>query len=84
VLARSLTRDAEPPRIVPPPAFAPPPPADATGARVLLRYLARAPIALRGAATGREYRFDPGRAEQQVDARDAAALLATRFFRRMD
>jgi hypothetical protein len=51
---------------------------------VLLRYLARAPIALRGARTGREYRFDATHAEQHVEAADAAALLSTRFFRRTD
>jgi hypothetical protein len=81
-LARSLTRAAEPaPRPAEPPA---PRPGAAADARVLLRYLARAPIALRGARTGREYRFDATHAEQHVEAADAAALLSTRFFRRTD
>jgi hypothetical protein len=68
----------------PPPAPPVPAPATATGARCALRYLARTPVVLRGAATGIEYRFDAQRAERLVDVRDAEALLRTPFFRRAD
>lgn len=55
-----------------------------TGARRAVRYLASTPVALRGAATGIDYRFDAHRAEQLVDVRDAEALLRTPFFRPAD
>ncbi len=49
---------------------------------VRLRYLENSPILVRGPATGREYRFSRANPDQPVDARDAEALLRTRFFRR--
>jgi hypothetical protein len=45
-----------------------------------LRYLEKSPIRVRGAASGREYDFSAGNPVRQVDARDAEALLRTRFF----
>jgi hypothetical protein len=48
---------------------------------VTLRYLATSPIAVQGPATGTQYEFSGARPVQHVDARDAAALLRTRFFR---
>lgn len=49
---------------------------------VTLRYLESSPILVRGPATGRQYQFSGTRPVQPVDARDAEALLRTRFFRR--
>lgn len=49
---------------------------------VTLRYLAAAPILVRGALTGRHYRFSPANAIQEVDTRDAGILLRTMLFRR--
>jgi hypothetical protein len=37
---------------------------------------------VRGLASGRSYEFTVAQAVQSVDARDAASLLSTRFFRR--
>ena len=47
-----------------------------------LRYADTSPIRVRGAVTGMSYEFSGVRPVQQVDARDAASLLNTRFFRR--
>lgn len=47
-----------------------------------LRYVERSPIQVRGPITGRTYEFSGSRPVQDVDARDAATLLRTRFFRR--
>jgi hypothetical protein len=52
--------------------------------RVLVRYLARAPVAVRGVHTGRIYSFDGEQAELHVQADDAVALLKSRFFVRAD
>ena len=52
--------------------------------RVLVRYLAHAPVSVRGVHTGRMYSFDGERAEMHVEAQDAAALLQSRFFVRAD
>ena len=49
---------------------------------VNLRYLENSPILVRGPATGRQYEFSGARPLQSVEARDAEALLRTRFFRR--
>jgi len=49
---------------------------------VSVRYLERSPILVRGPATGQQYQFSGTQAVQSVDARDAEALLKTRFFRR--
>jgi len=47
-----------------------------------LRYLENSPIRVHGLVSGGWYEFSGARAIQQVDARDAASLLNTRFFRR--
>jgi len=52
--------------------------------RVLVRYLARAPVSVRGVHTGRMYSFDAEQAQMHVEAQDAAALLKSRFFMRAD
>ena len=48
---------------------------------VLIRYLAQPPVQVGGAASGRMYQFSGSEPVQRVDARDAAALLRTRYFR---
>lgn len=53
-------------------------------ARVLVRYQAQAPVAIRGVSTGRMYRFDGENAQQHVEAGDAQALLGSRFFVKAD
>jgi hypothetical protein len=50
---------------------------------VTLRYSESSPILVRGPATGRRYEFSGTHPVQTVDPRDAAALLRTRFFRRV-
>jgi hypothetical protein len=50
---------------------------------VTLRYLERSPVRVRGPITGQEYSFSTAAPEQTVDARDAQALVATRFFKRV-
>jgi hypothetical protein len=45
-----------------------------------LRYLRRAPIRMRGPATGRLYDFSGSHPVQPVDSRDATALLRTHLF----
>jgi hypothetical protein len=47
-----------------------------------LHYLESSPILVRGTVTGRQYEFSGAHPDQFVDARDAEALLHTRFFRR--
>jgi hypothetical protein len=49
---------------------------------VRLRYLARAPILVRGARSGASYRFSEQQHTQAVQRADAEALLATGHFRR--
>lgn len=49
---------------------------------VKLRYLASARVRVIGAATGRTYEFSGASPLQSVDARDAEALLRSRFFHR--
>ena len=48
---------------------------------VLIRYLAHPPVQIGGPASGRYYAFSGSEPVQAVDARDAAALLRTRYFR---
>ena len=50
--------------------------------QVVLRYLEHSPVVIQGSSTGRRYEFSAASPKQQVDARDAALLLATPFFRR--
>jgi hypothetical protein len=49
---------------------------------VMVQYVDHSPIRVRGLQTGRTYEFSGTHGTQAVDARDAATLLATRFFRR--
>jgi len=49
---------------------------------VRLRYLARAPILVRGTRSGASYRFSGQQPVQGVQDADAQALLATGHFRR--
>jgi len=51
-------------------------------APINVRYLEKSPIRVRGSVSGIYYEFSGSRAVQNVDARDAASLLNTRFFRR--
>ncbi len=49
---------------------------------VSVRYLESSPIRVRGPVTGQQYEFSGSGPVQSVDARDAASLLQSRFFRR--
>jgi hypothetical protein len=51
-------------------------------ASINVRYLDNSPIRVRGLVSGTSYEFSGTAPIQQVDARDAASLLNTRFFRR--
>jgi hypothetical protein len=75
---------------VAPPATRPPPPAPVAAAfaparaahgDVWIRYSEQSAIRVRGTATGRVYEFSAAAPAQGVDRRDAAALLASGFFR---
>ena len=74
---------ASPPSGPPPPApFAAAPAAvRAAHSDVRIRYSERSAIRVRGATTGRVYEFSAAAPDQAIDRRDAAALLATGFFR---
>ena len=50
---------------------------------IVLRYQLRTHVMVRGPVTGRSYTFSAGQPMQRVDARDAAALLRTRYFTRV-
>jgi len=47
---------------------------------VAIRYTETSPILVLGPASGRRYQFSRAKPVQIVEARDAAALLRTRFF----
>lgn len=47
-----------------------------------LRYLARAPVLVRGAASGATYRFSGNQPVQSVQRGDVERLVATGHFRR--
>ena len=68
------------------PAFAPAPPVAPSPAPIAgairLRYLARAPILVRGARSGQAYRFSETQPVLGVQRADAQLLLATGHFRR--
>jgi len=49
---------------------------------IQLRYSETSPIQVRGPVTGRIYQFSGAQPLRPVDARDADAMLRTRFFRR--
>ncbi len=55
---------------------------DRIGQDVLLEFTRRTNIVVRGPLTRRGYRFQEGAYIQSVDHRDAAALIATGYFRR--
>lgn len=72
---------------VPPTARRSPAPADRpapapTLGTVTLRYLARSPILVQGAVSGRAYRFSEHAPLQPVARADASAMLASGHFRR--
>lgn len=49
---------------------------------VTLKYVEDSPILVRGSTTGRHYQFSGVSPVQEVDARDAVAILRTGYFRR--
>ena len=49
---------------------------------VSIRYIDKTSVRVQGLHTGRSYEFSVERPTQDVDARDAASLLNTRYFRR--
>jgi hypothetical protein len=55
--------------------------APAPGGLVALRSVAAGGMVVRGPATGRQYAFSAAAPVQVVEARDAAALLRTSWFR---
>ena len=64
------------------PVRAKPAPAQPSHGMVTLRYLEKSPVQVRGPVSGRQYVFSASSPIQAVDTRDAAGLLATRFFGR--
>lgn len=58
-----------------------PVPPPAAGGLVALRSVAAGGMVVRGPATGRQYTFSAAAPIQMVEARDAAALLRTSWFR---
>ena len=55
----------------------------AGGSLVAIRCVEGAPVRVQGLATERRYDFTAAQPVLEVDAKDAAALLNTRFFRRV-
>jgi hypothetical protein len=55
---------------------------DQASGAVRLRYLARAPVLVRGARSGQAYRFSENQQVLNVQRADAELLLATGHFRR--
>ncbi|MGP8252065.1 MAG: hypothetical protein ACLQHF_08530 [Terracidiphilus sp.] len=51
-------------------------------AEVAIHYLESSPVAVRGAASGRMYRFSSALPVQQVESRDVSTMLSSRFFKR--
>jgi hypothetical protein len=49
---------------------------------VMLKYVEDSPILVRGSSTGRHYQFSGVSPVQEVDVRDAVAMLRTGYFRR--
>jgi hypothetical protein len=78
----NLPANTSPSSIVRRPVASPTPalPSTPTYPSVALRYTEMSPILVKGPATGRQYQFSGSNAIQAVDARDAVALLRTRFF----
>jgi len=59
----------------------PPSPAPQSAGMVALRSASTGGMVVRGPATGRQYAFSAAAPVQMVEARDAAALLRTSWFR---
>ncbi len=59
----------------------PPAPAPPSGGMVALRSVSAGGMVVRGPATGRQYAFSAAAPVQMVEARDAAALMRTSWFR---
>ena len=57
-------------------------PASMPHSSISIRYVETSPIRVRGLVSGMSYEFSGASPVQQVEARDAASLLNTRFFRR--
>ena len=55
-----------------------------TGSSIKIRSVEASPLRVRGLFTGRSYAFTSSQPVQSVDARDAASLLNTRYFRRVN
>src|ERR1700722_6454863 len=49
---------------------------------IQIYYVETSPVRVQGLSTGRSYEFSGSLPVQSVDARDAASLLHTRYFRR--
>ncbi|SRR6266511_826564 len=72
---------AAPGQVIVPPAEPTAPAAAAGQGNRLIEYTERSRISVRGRATGKVYEFSGAAPVQPVDHRDAAGMLATRFFR---
>jgi hypothetical protein len=55
-----------------------------TSSFIKIRSVEASPLRVRGLFTGRSYEFTSSQPVQSVDTRDAASLLNTRYFRRVD
>jgi hypothetical protein len=55
-----------------------------TGSSIKIRSVEASPLRVRGLVTGHSYEFTSSQPVQTVDARDAASLLNTRYFRRVN
>lgn len=64
------------------PAHSPPRPVVPGGDAIVVEYVERSSIRVRGPVTGALYHFSGAKPLQRVDRRDAPALLATRHFTR--
>jgi hypothetical protein len=64
------------------PSEPPVPPAPSAAEVVVVEYLERSSIRVRGPVTGAQYAFSGAEPVQRVDRRDAPALLGTPYFRR--
>ena len=57
-------------------------PASTPAPGTAVRFTETSSVKVKGPATGREYDFSPSSPAQNVDPRDARALLRSRFFRK--
>lgn len=56
-------------------------PQTTTGSSIRIRSVEASPVRVRGLVTGFSYEFTASQPVQSVDARDAASLLNTRYFK---